>query len=323
MRIKNVLDRIKKHRNFVITTHTSLEGDALGSELALYRLLKRLGKRARIINDDVIPYGYDILPGLEVVERYSETLKISPRDCFVTVDCSDPKRCGRVWRLRLPGMPTLNIDHHISNTRFGDTNWIEPAAASCTQMIYQLYKAAGVPVDKAAAMYMYAGLLTDTGSFRYPNTTAASHCIAADLLRRRIDVPRLYRSIYENVPLGDMRFLLTILPTMKTAAGGRVAWFLVRRAALKGQNLSIDLTEHLLNVARSVRETEVVALFKENLKSTREVRVNLRSRGAVNVNAVARLFGGGGHITASGCTIAGPIERVAKTVVRKIIEFLP
>ncbi|MDD4954227.1 MAG: bifunctional oligoribonuclease/PAP phosphatase NrnA [Candidatus Omnitrophica bacterium] len=320
--LKKAAACLKKYNSFLITSHTNLEGDALGSELAFYALVKRMGKTAFVVNDDLLPYGYDFLPNKEVVIKFSENKLKKDFDCFVVLDCSDLNRPGRVAQLNTAGKPVLNIDHHISNQMFADVNWVEPGASSCCEMIYKLFKAMRVPIDKETAICLYAGILTDTGSFRYSNTSAFTHSVAADLLARGFNGTDIYRNVYENVPLADMKILSKVLPGMKQEAQGRVIWFQIKRDMLAGKKTSFDLGEQILSFGRAIKGVEVVVLFKENLSGRGEIRVNFRSRGNVDVNSIAQSFGGGGHKTASGATISGTLASARKKVLARIKKSL-
>lgn len=322
MSLSKSADCIKRNKFFLLTTHTSPEGDALGAELAFYRLLKKMGKQAVMINEDPCPAGYEFLPGMQKIKKFSSNLENIRFDCLVTLDCADLKRSGEVYRLNTQARPVLNIDHHISNQGFGDINWIEPAASSCAEMVYLLYKKLKIPLDKESAICLYAGILTDTGSFHYSNTSALTHKIVSQLLEFKLDIPRIYRSIYENVPYQEMQLLAGILPGMRSAAQGRIIWFQIKHGLLRGRRPSFDLSENILSFGRAVKGVEVVALFKENLGVKEEIRVNLRSHGRVDVNKIASYFGGGGHKNASGITIRGKINPVRDMVLRKIQEAL-
>jgi phosphoesterase RecJ-like protein len=322
MSLKKAAARIKRSASFLITAHTNLEGDALGAQLAFYRLVKTLGKRACIVNEDAVPYGYGFLPGTDKIIRYKDNLKVPDFDCFAILDCSGLKRCGEVYRLNKKGAVVLNIDHHISNEQFGDTNWVEPHASSACEMVYRLYKELRVPVDKEAALALYTGILTDTGSFRYSNTSAFVHQAVAQLLRHKIDVPAVYQNIYGNIPRQDMLLLAKVLPRMHFAGRGKVVYFSVARNLIRGKKIVFDLSESILNFGRSVKDAEVVVLFKENLGNKNEVRVNFRSQGRVDVNKIAAYFGGGGHRTASAATIIGRLSDIRKRVLARIVQAL-
>lgn len=322
MSLKKAIACIKSNNNFLITTHTNLEGDALGSELAFYRLLKRLGKGATIINEDDLPYGYDFLSDIKNIKKFKPNIKDVVFDCFVVLDCSDLKRTGEVYRLNTDNKLILNIDHHISNEKFGDVNWVEPNISSSCEMIYRLYKTLRIPFDKDTATFLYVGILTDTGSFHYPNTTRLTHKAISELLRFNLDITQIYKNVYENIPFKDMQLLIKILPTINYQFHGKVAWFQIKKNLLKNKKLSFDLTEYVLGFARAIKDVEVAVLFKENLGTKDEIRVNLRSQGKIDVNRIASYFGGGGHKTASGATVHGKIDQVRKKVLAKIRESL-
>lgn len=322
MGLRQAVECVKKHKSFLITAHTNLEGDALGSEIAFYILLKKLGKKAVIVNEDGLPYGYEFFPLKNEIKRYKQNMRGLQFDCFAVLDCSDLHRTGEVYRLNSEGKTVLNIDHHISNIIFGDVNWVEPEASSCSELIYKLYKKLRVPFDKNSACALYAGILTDTGSFRYSNTSSFTHKAVAELLKHGLNIVEIYKNIYEKVPFEDMKLLSEILPQMKREAGGKIVWFQIKAGMLKGMDLRFDLSEHVLTFGRCVEGVEAVALFKENLGDKHEIKVNLRSQGKVDVNKVASAFGGGGHKAAAGITTKGNIDQIRKQVLAKIKENL-
>ncbi|MFA5275851.1 MAG: bifunctional oligoribonuclease/PAP phosphatase NrnA [Candidatus Omnitrophota bacterium] len=322
MSLKNAVEAIRKNKSFLITAHTNPEGDALGSELAFYLLLRKLGKEAVIVNEDKALYGYEFLPGINNIKRYKNENQKFNFDCFVTLDSSDLKRTGEVYRLNRDHKPVLNIDHHISNTKFGEVNWVEPGASSCSEMVYRIYKKMKVGIGEDAALALYTGILTDTGSFRYSNTSVFTHHAVAELLKYGIDVPEVYRYAYENIPFEDIKLLIKILLKINRSADGKLIWFQVPHNLLKRKKVSFDLAEHLLTFGRSIKGVRVVALFKENSGVKNEIRVNLRSQGKVDVNEIASYFGGGGHKAAAGITIRGKIDNVRRRVLAKIKEAL-
>jgi len=321
--IKRAVELLKKHKTYVITSHTNPEGDALGSELALAALLKKLGKNAIIINEDDVPVSYQFLPGEEAIKKF----RYGPKrqvffDCLIFIDCSDARRTGEVYRINTGSKPVLNIDHHISNEKFGDVNWVEPHASSCAEMVYRLYKKMRVPLTSEAALCLYTGMMSDTGSFRYSNTRSSTHKAVAELLACGVDTVQVYKNVYENIPFEDMKLLLKLLPGIHREMDGKIVWFQIPHNLLRNKKLTFDLTEELLSFARAIKGIEVCVLFKENLGVVNEVRINLRSQGKADVNKIASLFGGGGHRTASGATIHGQIDSVRKRVLAKIRESL-
>jgi len=322
MSINEVCANIKKYNNFLITVHTSPEGDALGAELGFYNLIRKLGKSGTIINEDKLPYGYDFLPGHKLIRLLNKGSKNVEFDCFVVLDCADLKRTGDVYKLNKDNKPVLNIDHHISNRNFGDLNWVDPNASSCSEMVYKLYKKLQLPMDKDTAVALYTGIMTDTGSFRYSNTSSYTLKVASELLKFGIDVARLYRATYENIPPSDVKLLLKLLPKIEFYCQGKIVGFQIRKELFKDQKPSVDLADLALSFGRAIKGVEVVVLFKENLGENNEVRVNLRSQGKVDVNKIAAFFEGGGHKSAAGCTLTGEIKKVAKKVIARIRQSL-
>jgi len=320
--LKKICASIKKFNNFLITAHTNLEGDALGAELSFYALIKKLGKQGVILNQDGIPYGYDFLPGIKRIRKLGRNSSRIKFDCLVVLDCADLKRTGDVYRLNKHNKPVLNIDHHISNQGFGDTHWVEAHASSCSEMIYRIYKQMRLPISRPEAVCLYTGIMTDTGSFRYSNTTSFTHQAVAELLKFDINVPLIYRYVYENLALDETKLLIKLLPRINFSAQGKITYFKLRRNMLKDGAITMDLGDQLLSFGRSIKGVEVVVLFKESPAVKNQVRINLRSHGKVDVNKIAALFGGGGHKTASGCTTHGEINRVIKRVLASIKRAL-
>ena len=320
MSLKKAVELIRKSKRFLITAHTNAEGDALGAVLAFWRLARALGKEATIVIADGIPYGYDFLPGIDRITKFNAKSGRVKFDCFVALDCSDLNRCGSVRQLNDKNKPVLNIDHHISNDRFGDVNWVEPHFSSTCEMICKLYHEMRVPFNRDTALLLYLGIMTDTGSFRYPNTTSETHQAVAELLKYGLNVTEIHKKVYENIPLPDARILSKILPALGEELGGKIIWFPIKRKLLRKNKFSFDLSDEVLGFARAIKGVEVAVLFKENLSTRNEIRVNFRSQGKIDVNKIARYFGGGGHKTASGCTIKGSLDVVRRRVLRKVKE---
>jgi len=322
MSLKKVIASIKRNKSFLITTHIGLEGDALGSEIAFYRLVKKLGKSAYMVNDDYIPDNYKFLPGTEKIIRFGKKLKKIEFDCFVILDCSNLFRCGNAGMLLGDQQSIVNIDHHPSNARFGSVNWIEPKVSSTAQMIYELYRGMSVKLDKEAATALYVGIMTDTGSFRYTNTSSYTLKIASELMQHKFNISDIYKKIYENMPFCEIKLLMAILPKVRLDGRGKIAWCKIKRELLRGKRISFDLPEYILSFARAIKGVEIAVLFKESPDKKDEIRVNLRSQGKADVNRIASFFGGGGHKTASGVTIKGSLTEVKKKVLAKIKENL-
>lgn len=313
MVLKSLCAALQKKENkvFLVFSHIHQEGDALGSQLAMARLLRALGKKVVVVNEDAPSPEYGFLPGIATVRRL-ETLP--DYDAAVFVDCSDISRIGKIAKHVRRDRPIFNIDHHISNTCFGDINWVCPKASSASEMVYELFLALKVPVTGADALLLYTGICVDTGSFKYATTSSRTHEVAAALMKHKLDVYGIYQKLNEDMEFDSVKAIGKIVKTLQRDKTGRVAWLEVSAALIKKNPTLVERTDDLVFFARAINGVDVALLFKE-VKRGREVRVNLRSRRGVDVNAIARVFGGGGHKMASGCTWHGTLREAVTTIV--------
>lgn len=311
---KRLLAEIRKKSNrvFLLSAHIHLEGDALGSQLALASLLKRLGKKVYIYNEDTHPSEYNFLPG---VERIITKGPCVDYDVAIFVDCSDRSRVGKVYKILNPKKLLMNIDHHVSNSFFGDINWVCGHASSACEMVYDLFQALKVKISKNEAILLYTGMMTDTGGFKFANTTSKTHEAAATLLKSGLDVYQIHRHIYETMSFEIVKCYGKIIQSLKTDSSGKVAWLEIPYSLLSKSDVLAQQTDGIIHFARCIEGVEVALLFKE-IHRGQEVRVNFRSTGAVDVNEIAGVFGGGGHKMASGATLKGNF----KDIIAKVVE---
>lgn len=309
---KELLSEIRKRKNkvFLVSAHIHLEGDALGSELAIASLLRKLGKKVVILNDDIPPLEYDFMPGIKLISQERKDLSY---DAAILVDCSDISRIGKISRVIKKDRLLINIDHHISNTKFGDINWVKPQASCACELVYELFKALKIKINKDEALLLYTGILVDTGSFKYSTTSSWTHVIASDLIKQGLDVYGVYRRLHESMSFHTIKSLAAILATLQTDKTGKVSWLVIKNSLLINDPVLAEATDNVISFARSIKGVEVALLFKE-IRKLREVRVNLRSTGKVDVNKIAQVFGGGGHKMASGCTLKGSLKDAVKQV---------
>ncbi|MDD5355519.1 MAG: bifunctional oligoribonuclease/PAP phosphatase NrnA [Candidatus Omnitrophica bacterium] len=316
MEIPRIKKFLKDHKRFFISAHTSPEGDSLGSQLAFALALKSMGKSFDIINSDRYPQEYAFLPGIDMIRTRPKYKKY---DAAIILDCSDISRIGSAVNFLNKGIPILNIDHHISNEYFGDINVVGAKISSACEILYYLFKELKIKISKDMAVCLYAGILTDTGSFRYLNTKASTHMAAYNLLKRGIDAVQIFRNIYESLSFSDLKLINNVLRDLKNDSSGRVVWVKVKENMLKKYKPRMDLSDNILNFMRSIKGVEVSVIFREISNRGRDVRINLRSRGSIDVNKVAQHFGGGGHKTASGITLRSMnIDRAEN----KVINFI-
>lgn len=289
----------------VVACHVGPDGDALGSMIGLGRFLGRRGKKVWMgwgsERVEVAPQ-YAFLPGLDQLSS-PDQMPEAP-EVFVAIDCGSPDRLERLVPVFRAAGARINIDHHVSNDRFGDVNLVDPEAASSSELAYELVRRMGGVPDRDEATCFYTGIVTDTGRFQYSSTSAGTLRAAADLRELGIDHERVGREVYESVSFGYLRVLGLVLSRAQLEDG--LVWSWLKQEDLSGMGL--DETEHLIDALRSVREAEVAAVLKEQADGA--YKVSLRSRGGVDVQRIASGFGGGGHARAAGFTSAGPIEAV-------------
>ncbi len=306
--IKRIVKKIKTAKTFLITAHVNLEGDAIGSELATYILLRKLGKKVTIYNHDSTPAIYKYLPFSRVIKN---DLAKERFDVAMVLDCSDSSRAGKVKDSLVRADCITNIDHHISNTYFADLNWVEPATNSTAQMIYKLCRRFKV-MDKNLALCLYTGIFTDTGSFTYASTNSETHKVVSELMKYNIQPDRIYQKLHSLCNLSDLNFIGGIISSLKIDSQRKICWAVIK----DWKDMGYDLTEVVFSIMRRLKDFDALILFKKIDKN--RTRVNFRSNSYLDVNRIAKFFGGGGHKRASGTTIEERIESTEK----KVISFV-
>jgi bifunctional oligoribonuclease and PAP phosphatase NrnA len=318
--LKEVTKALRKYNNFLITSHINMEGDAVGSQLAMADILKKLGKRYVIIHNDPIPDSFKFLLNSEKIKN---ALGGNDRfDVIVSVDCPVVERTGRVAKYFRKAKLVVNIDHHISNSGFGDVVWVEPDMSSCGEMLYYLYRELGLKIDKTAALYMYVAILTDTGSFVYDSTSFKTHKIASELIKAGIKPLWVTNQLNEKKSVNDMRLLTETLKTLELHCDGSIAVLYTSRKMLEALGVGAERTEGFVNYARSIKTVRIAIFLIERPDKPGEVHVSFRSKGDVDVNKLATLLNGGGHPNASGCMIKGSMGHAIKVVLAKAKSFL-
>jgi phosphoesterase RecJ-like protein len=321
MNVKKIADAIKKYDHYIITSHINMEGDAIGSELAVFYLIKQLGKRAVIVNSDPVPDRYKFLSGWDKVIIGPDE-KLKGYENVIIVDCPTIERSGKISPLISNAKIKINIDHHVSNENFGDFNWVDPEASSCGEMVFKLYKKMGLNINDEIATMLYVAILTDTGSFRYDSTTNETHIIAGELIKLGVKPDKMAGRIYETKSLGDIELLSKALSTVKVTHNGKIAYLYVTKKMLDETGTLPDRTDGFIDFARAIDGSDVAIFFREDIENPGRIHVGFRSKGRVNVNVLANKFGGGGHPKASGCSVAGKLDDVIKKVLKTAEEFL-
>ena len=309
--IQQIADAIRERQRFVVTSHARPDGDAIGSSLAMAYALRHLGKDVRVVSRDPSPPQFETCPGVGdiiVTDRIDD-----PGDAVLIMECGDITRPG------IDGLErgfVINIDHHPGNAMYGALNWFDLSAAACGEMVFDLVRALGVPVSLEIATHVYVAILTDTGSFHYSNITSRTFEICRVCTDAGVNPSTIARAVFDSNRIGRLKLFRAVLNGMQFDPSERIATLSVTRAMAADAGATYEDTEGLVNFPLSAKEVLAVAFFKEN--GTDDWRVSLRSKGTIDVNAIAKQFGGGGHKNASGCGVRGTVEQWKPVFEQKI-----
>ena len=296
--IAEILALVADRQTFVVTSHERPDGDAIGSALGLMHLLDALGKHVDICFSDPVPLVFQELPG---ADRITSTLPATPPDAAIILECDSVHRTGFD---SIPCGLLLNIDHHLSGKNFGGYNWINPHACAVGAMVYDLVIASGMPVTAAMATCLYTAVITDTGGFTYPSTRAATFALAEHLLSSGANAAGVSEAVYFSNSPGKMRLLGIALGKM--VIDGPVAWSFVSLEDMAEAGADVEDCEGVANYLVAISGVRASCFLRE--LPSGDFRLSLRSKGRVDVAAVAGQFAGGGHRNASGGTIDGPLD---------------
>jgi phosphoesterase RecJ-like protein len=309
--IQQIVDALRTRRRFVLSSHARPDGDSIGSQLAMAYALQAMGKEATVVNADPAAPPFMAFPGVP-------DIRIAPRadgefDAAIIMECGDLARTGVAG---LERFFVINIDHHQGNTGFGQINWFDAGAAACAEMVYDLVRALGVPLSTEIATHVYLAILTDTGSFHYSGISPKTFDICRECLEAGVDPVLVARHVYDSNNMGRLKLFGSVLNDMQVDRSGRIAALHVDHEMTRAAGGTYEDTEGLVNLPLTVKEIQAVVFFKQEQDD--EYRVSLRSKGDIDVNAIAKGFGGGGHKNASGCTVSGKIDALRRILVEKI-----
>ena len=309
----------REHQRFAILSHVRPDGDALGSQLALALSLKQLGKDVRVWNEDGMLEKYSFLARAQLLTKPPS----GPEDVDVAIalDTAIQNRLGTAFPAIRTAKIWINIDHHPSNPGYGDLVYVDPTAPATGQILFELIKSERLPFDHAIAENLYVAISTDTGSFQYPNTTARTFEIAAELVRAGVDVGRINQQVFENYPRRRVELLRELLRTMRFEGGGRVASFSLSLRTAAELGVLPEDNEGLIDHLRAIRGV-IVAVFFEELTDGK-VRVSMRSKSEkTDVCAICQKFGGGGHTLAAGARVRGSLGEVEQKILEAICNVV-
>lgn len=296
-----------------MTTHANPDFDAICSELAIAEYLKMQKKKVFIVHEKPLAAMHRSLPGHRQVKVRRQPFDY---DLAIVLDCAEQGRIGEVAGILSNKKPMINIDHHLTAVSFGQVNIIDPCASSTAEVIFEMFKSWKVRITRRIAEYLYLGILTDTGSFRYQNTTPRTHRIVAELLGFGFSPASFYRMAYEDLDAEGFQLIQRTIRAARYFKNGKIVFLDLSRKVLDGVNGRFDLKDKLFYVFRLMRDVEVIVIF--SAISSKITRINFRSTKAVNVAAIAKIFGGGGHKAASGCMLDQNIAQAQRRVLAEI-----
>jgi phosphoesterase RecJ-like protein len=299
-----IIQKLKASDDVLVASHANPDGDAIGALLAMGHLLDALGKRATLYNESPLPAVYRFLPSVDRIKRH-----LGDPDAYqlaIILDCGNFERVGRQIESirRIPLI--INIDHHVTNTQFGDLQLIDTDACATTEIVHGLFKRMGLPINKEAATATYTGILTDTGSFRFSNTNKTVFAICQEMVELGVDPYEVAQHVYGAYSLGRIKLLNLALDSIEISQNGKLSMMTVTQDMLTETGTHAEDADGLINYARRIKAVKVAALIHEqsngHAHNTRSKRyhVSLRSDGEIDVAAIAASFGGGGHPSAAG-----------------------
>ena len=312
--MKQIVSHLKYSRSLLVATHINPDGDAIGSLISMGLALEALGKQISLHCASPIPAVYRFLPATDKITGvYDPAIDF---DTAVILDCGNFKRVG-------PALPqiekietVINLDHHVTNTGFGDFQVVDTAACATAEILYRLIKKLGVAITPGMATSIYTGILTDTGSFRFSNTNRAAFAICEEMVAIGMDPYKVAQNVYGTYSLGRIKLLNLALDSIELAADGKVSIMTLTRSMLAETGTHPDDIDGLINYARRIEDVKLAVLLQEMENGRRaedsapRYHVSLRSDGAVDVAEIAAAFGGGGHKVAAGFNIDSPLEEI-------------
>lgn len=309
--IERIVEEVRKSRSFCVVGHIRPDGDCVGSQLGLTLALQNQGKKVTCWNEDRIPQKYEFLDPARVIQKPRRGVKF---DCVIATDAASFERLGTVGQSITNRRVFINIDHHESNTRYADINWVSAREPSTGELIFRLMTAAKWPVTKPIADCLFTAVSTDTGSFQYPTTQPGTYHVAGELVRRGANLARICDEVYQSYPLSRARLLRHIYSHFHLTHQDKIAYFWLKKADFARTGAESSDTEGLIDHIRAIAPVVVACVFEEIEPEL--TRISLRSKSdRVNVSEIAALFGGGGHPAAAGARIPGRPLSVQRRVI--------
>lgn len=315
MTLDNIKQEINKANSIILLTHENPDGDAIGSSLAFHLALKEYGKESDVVIPDY-PKTYSFLPGAEEIktEGRQETY-----DLAIALDCADIKRLNGFASYFENAKTRIMIDHHSKNTMFGDVNYVNPVAPACSQILITVLGYMGIEINKEIGTCILAGIITDTGGFKYSSVTAETFEFVSELLGKGINVSNIYRRVLEIKTRPNFELTKIAMNRLEFIENGRITFTYITKEDLEKVEAQTGDYEGIVEMGRGIEGVEVSVFLREEDNG---FKASLRSNDYVNVADVCLMFGGGGHIKAAGCNLQGNVEQVKTKIVNEIKKYL-
>ena len=316
--LDQIIHELKTAKTVAVAGHMRPDGDCIGSQLAVAYAVKNLGKKVTVLNEDKMPKKLAFLDPEKILKGPNNPVEY---DSVVVTDCASYERMGEVGESISKRRTLINIDHHGSNSRYGDINWIDPSSASSGELIFRLIKQANWKITPPIADCLFTAISTDTGSFQYATTRPSTYQIAAELVKRGANVGRICEEVYQSYPLSRVKLLKHLYNSFKLIEKKQIAYFWIRKVDYKRAGAVPDESEGLIDHIRDIEGVKVACLFEEI--ESEITRISLRSKlPELDVSTIAVSFGGGGHQSAAGVRVTGKQQTVQRKVLCALKEAL-
>mgnify|MGYP000215196187 FL=1 len=317
---EEIIAAVQQYQRFIIMSHIRPDGDAIGSTIALGSTLETMGKDVIYVNEDGVPESLAFLPGSDKVKQASGEVK--DIEVAIAVDCANKPRLGEnALKMATNAKLWINIDHHKSNPGYGDLNYIDSDSPATGQILYQMITEQGLTLTDEARDSIYVAVSTDTGSFQYSGTTAATYEMAADLVKRGLNTGKINEQTYDSFPYRRVALTRELLNTLELSSSGEIADWQLLRKVKEELDLQPDDSENLIDMIRAIDGVNVALFFEELMDDS--IRVSIRSKmGSIDACEIAQVFGGGGHAKAAGIRMPGPISEARKSVISQVSKHL-
>ncbi len=317
MSIQQIIEYLNKSKRLLLASHMRPDGDAIGALISLGIALGEYKKTVRLYNEGPIPAVYQFLPSLHLIKN--TVGDITEFDTAIILDCSDLHRIGEA-ATEVSKIPVIiNVDHHMTNNRFGNFQFVDPDASSTAEMVYRLITQMEIPINTGIAYSIYTGIMADTGSFRFANTTPEAFEISHKMVQAGADPHKVAQHVYETTSLNRIKLLHMLYESIELSPNGKMSIMTLTQNMLNATGSKLDDVNGLINYAKQIENVKLAVLLYERrrslcIKHGSDFHVSLRSDDGVNVAAIATSFGGGGHQNAAGFDIHSKLPELKRTL---------